>query len=104
MSRLEACIVCGSTTGHSCEFCAARLRLLEHVHEDRSPGPLAVFDQEHAAAVDRLRSAHTFVLAYVGDDGMGTVAANCREGYWLVAACALAAQAAGACLDETEAA
>ncbi len=53
-----------------------------------------MFDQEHAGALAKLRGAHTFVLAYVGEDGIGAVAANCREDVWMRAACALASEAA----------
>lgn len=40
-----------------------------------------------------LRGAHTFVLAYVGDSGLGAMVGNCRERVWLTAACGLAEEA-----------
>ncbi len=86
-----SCVVCG---GAGCFLCPVKVKELMHVHELHTPGNQALFDQEHAGALEKLRSAHTFVLAYVGEDGIGAVAANCREDVWMRAACLLASEAA----------
>lgn len=91
------CIVCD---GRGCDFCGAHLKVLAYANEERTPGGKALFDQEHAGAIEKLRGAHTFVLAYVGDDGIGTVVANCREDVWLLAACGLAEAAVNQCRED----
>ena len=94
------CVVCGDDPRANCEFCPARLKVLAYANEERTPGGKALFDQEHARAAEELRGAHTFVLAYVGDDGIGTVVGNCREQVWLSAACGLAEAAVKQCRED----
>lgn len=88
------CVVCGDQG--PCEFCKGippSLKVLAELHEERTPATLTVFDQEHARAIEELRGAHTYVVAWVGDNGIGSAVGNCREEIWLTAACGLAEQA-----------